>query len=81
MNWCLFVGFLAMTMDTDPDAGSRSNARHLDAARKGVRAGLITVAGTSSGTHPADCNRPWPQLGAEAAGICSSCCVGPERPT
>lgn len=49
MNWSLFAGFLAITMILILTPGPVVTLVISTAARKGVRAGLITVAGTSSG--------------------------------
>ena len=49
MNWSLFAGFLAITMILILTPGPVVTLVISTAARKGVRSGLITVAGTSSG--------------------------------
>jgi homoserine/homoserine lactone efflux protein len=49
MNWSLVAGFLAITMILILTPGPVVTLVISTAARKGVRAGLITVAGTSSG--------------------------------
>ena len=49
MNWSLFAGFLAMTLILILTPGPVVTLVISTAATKGVRAGLITVAGTSTG--------------------------------
>lgn len=49
MNWSLFAGFLAITLILILTPGPVVTLVISTAATKGVRAGLITVAGTSSG--------------------------------
>src|SRR5579862_4288558 len=49
MNWSLFAGFLAITVILILTPGPVVTLVISTGATKGVRAGLITVAGTSSG--------------------------------
>jgi homoserine/homoserine lactone efflux protein len=49
MNWSLFAGFLAITLILILTPGPVVTLVISTAATKGVRAGLITVAGTSTG--------------------------------
>jgi homoserine/homoserine lactone efflux protein len=49
MNWSLFAGFLTMTLILILTPGPVVTLVISTAATKGVRAGLITVAGTSTG--------------------------------
>jgi homoserine/homoserine lactone efflux protein len=50
MNWSLFAGFLAITVILILTPGPVVTLVISTGATRGVRAGLITVAGTSSGT-------------------------------
>jgi threonine/homoserine/homoserine lactone efflux protein len=50
MNWSLFAGFLAITLVLILTPGPVVTLVISTSATNGVRAGLITVAGTSSGT-------------------------------
>ena len=49
MNWSLFAGFLAITVILILTPGPVVTLVISTSATKGARAGLITVAGTSSG--------------------------------